>query len=207
MISMDTPEVASMALGDDLDLYQKAYLCGGPERVALVALVALCQDGRITISPARHRVSAVTREPADPVETAALEAIPEVGCVLGPLSLEISGSPAVTAVRATLVKDGLLSRWRQAGRTSQGRKVRDLLLTGEPAPGPQAIAVNGAAGITDARLHRLFTTPDPEPLGPLTERPRRMFGGSGGRDTPGLEGYVKDGYLADDSSGGSSSDP
>jgi hypothetical protein len=199
-----------MAFGDDLDHYQIAYLCAGPERVALVALVALCQDDRITISPARHRVSAVMREPADPVETAALEAIPEVGCVLGPLLRHTAQSPAVIAVRASLVKDGLLSRWQAAGRTSRGRKTRDQLLTREPAPGPQSIAVTGAAGITDAKLYRVFTTPDPEPLGPLTEQSRRTFGGSGGRDTPGLEGYAKDGYSADDRYGnysGSDFDP
>jgi uncharacterized protein (TIGR04222 family) len=39
-----------------LDVYEVAYLCGGQERVALAAVVAMQQDGRITISRTRHRV-------------------------------------------------------------------------------------------------------------------------------------------------------
>ncbi|WP_443029605.1 TIGR04222 domain-containing membrane protein [Spirillospora sp. NBC_01491] len=66
------------------DLYESAWLCGGPGRVALVALVALSRDGRITISSERHRVDAVRRKPGDPVERAALGAIPHTGLLLGP---------------------------------------------------------------------------------------------------------------------------
>ena len=39
-----------MASVSELDAYEIAYLCGGAERVALAALVAMRQDGRITIS-------------------------------------------------------------------------------------------------------------------------------------------------------------
>lgn len=39
---------------DELDVYEVAYLCGGVERVAQVVLVALLQDGRVKIAPARR---------------------------------------------------------------------------------------------------------------------------------------------------------
>jgi uncharacterized protein (TIGR04222 family) len=34
----------------ELDVYQVAYLCGGPQRVAIAAVAAMAQDGRIKIS-------------------------------------------------------------------------------------------------------------------------------------------------------------
>jgi hypothetical protein len=83
---------------------------------------------------------------------------PAVGRVLGPALLATAESPAVAAVRASLVQGGLLSRWQRAGHTSQGRKARALLLAKEATPGLPGIAVIGAAGIADALLHRIFTT-------------------------------------------------
>ena len=52
-----------MASVSDLDVYEIAYLCGGPERVALTAVAAMARDGRIKISRSRHRVqvAATTR--------------------------------------------------------------------------------------------------------------------------------------------------
>ena len=58
----------------ELDLYEVAYLCGGPGRAALTAVVTLRQDGRIKISPARHRITITRDEASHPVERAVLDA-------------------------------------------------------------------------------------------------------------------------------------
>lgn len=174
-----------MALGDELDLYGVSYLCGGPRRVAVVVLVALCADGRIRISPGRHRVNAVTREPGDPVEAAALDAIPEVGRLLGAVIDTIARSTAVAATRSSLVEQGLFRRWHRAGPTLRGRKTRRRLLADARPPGLRGIAVAGPEGIADDRLRRAFTTPDPEPVRAVRMHVPRRFGGSGGGDTPG----------------------
>lgn len=86
----------------ELDLYQIAYVCGGPKRVVMVALVALLQDGRIKISPALHRVNVVRRAPRDPVESAVLDAVPSAGKFLGPTVQAVASSPAVEEIGRTL---------------------------------------------------------------------------------------------------------
>ena len=62
----------------DLDLYEIAYLAGGPERAVDTALVALVQTGRIRVhSPGRF--AAVGLTPPAPVEAAVLDAIGQAG--------------------------------------------------------------------------------------------------------------------------------
>ena len=68
----------------ELDVYEIAYLCGGVQRVALAAVAAMQQDGRIKISRTRHRVQVVHRRAGQPVERAVLEAVPGSGKALGP---------------------------------------------------------------------------------------------------------------------------
>ena len=70
---------------NELDVYEIAYLCGGAERVALAAVIAMQQDGRITISRTRHRVKVARRRTSRPVERAVLDAAPDAGKVLGQL--------------------------------------------------------------------------------------------------------------------------
>ncbi|HET6192876.1 MAG TPA: DUF1707 domain-containing protein, partial [Trebonia sp.] len=81
--------------GRALRLYEAAYLCGGPRRVALTAVVTMHQDGRIKISPARHRVVVIRDEASDPVERAVLDAAPWPGTGLGLVLDEVAGSAAV----------------------------------------------------------------------------------------------------------------
>ncbi|MGK5556659.1 TIGR04222 domain-containing membrane protein [Actinomadura kijaniata] len=79
---------------DELDVYETAYLCGGAERVALVALVALRQDRRVEIAPARRRIAVVRSEARHPVEAAALEVIPAAGLPLWRALTRIAAHPA-----------------------------------------------------------------------------------------------------------------
>lgn len=194
-----------MTAGDELDLYETAYLVAGPPRVALVALVALCEERRVAVSTARHRVDALVREPADDMERAVLDAVPDAGRLLGKVLREVERSDAVADVRESLVERGLLSRLRwpgAPGRTGEGRRERDRLVADASAKGLRAVAAGGAEAIADARLRRVFTTPDPEPV---QVRDKRRFGGLGGRDTPGLGRYTGDGHLGQSSDTGSDS--
>jgi hypothetical protein len=151
-----------------LDVYSMAYLCGGPERVAMVVLAGLCADGRIKISSARHRVSVVRPAPRDAVETAVLDAIPNAGMVLGPAVQSIAGSPAVQEIGRTLTDRGLLPRSRlsalwQWGRVMRGRRVRRRLARRDDQDGLGRVAVRGTPGIADDTIRRIFETPDPPP--------------------------------------------
>ena len=151
----------------ELDVYQVAYLCGGPQRVALAAVAALAQDGRIKISRARHRVQAVHRRAGQPVERAVLDAVPASGKVLGPVLKDVARSAAVQELIEGLRRGGLVGHHSVAGHphlSAAGRAARkELEDFGADAPRERRVAVLGAAGITSAGLRGIFETPDPPP--------------------------------------------
>jgi uncharacterized protein (TIGR04222 family) len=161
----------------ELDVYQVAYLCGGPQRVAVAAVAAMAQDGRIKISRARHRVQAVHGRAGQPVERAVLDAVPASGKVLGPLLEGVARSAAVQELVEGLRRGGLVGHHSLAGHphlSAAGRTARkELEDSGADAPGERRVAVLGTAGITDAGLRGIFETPDPPPGGELAGRRTR----------------------------------
>ena len=150
-----------------LDVYEIAYLCGGPERVALAAVVAMQQDGRIRISPTRHRIQVVHRRASRPIETAVLDAVPASGTVLGPALRDIAKSGAVGQLIEELRGCGLIGQHAVLGHpqlSAAGRQARkDLEDSSATMRREGRVAVLGAADITDAKLRAIFETPDPPP--------------------------------------------
>jgi hypothetical protein len=161
----------------ELDVYQVAYLCGGPQRVALAAVAAMAQDGRIKVSRTRHRVQMVHRRAGEPVERAVLDAVPAPGKVLGPLLEEVAHSAAVQELVEGLRRGGLVGHHSLAGHphlSAAGRAARkELEDCGAEAPGERRVAVLGTAGITSAGLRGIFEMPDPPPGGELAGRRTR----------------------------------
>ena len=162
---------------DELDVYEIAYLCGGSERVALAAVAAMAQDGRIRISRTRHRVQVVHRRGGQPAERAVLDAVPDSGTVLGSLLADVARSAAVTELIEGLRGRGLVGRHSLAGHphlSAAGRQVRKEL----ESPGPELrgdlrVAVLGPAGIADAGLRDIVRSPDPPPGGKLVPKTRK----------------------------------
>ncbi|MFL6054261.1 MAG: TIGR04222 domain-containing membrane protein [Actinoallomurus sp.] len=143
----------------DLSPYDVAYLFGGPDRVAVVALVALHADGRIRITPDRHRVLAERRYAQDPVETAALNLVPDVGRVLGWIRMLIAASPVVAEIGRRLRADGLFPGARMSALWQRDRIRRNRSLRRELAENPEGlvrVAVQGVAGIPDDELRGIF---------------------------------------------------
>jgi hypothetical protein len=169
-----------MASVTELDVYEIAYLCGGAERVALAAVVAMQQDGRITISRTRHRVQVARRRATQPVERAVLDAVPTTGQVLGGLLHDVAHSAAVQELTDGLRQDGLVGHHSLAGHphlSAAGRKARaELEGSGAKVPREQRVAVLGASGIADAGLRDIFETPDPPPGGKLLPKTRKTAG-------------------------------
>lgn len=154
---------------DGLNVYQIAYVCGGPARVAMVALVGLYEDGQVKIGRARHRVTVVAGDQSDPVRAAAVEAIPDAGRLLGSVLAEVARSGAVAEIRRTLRDGGLLPGSRITGlwpspRLRAARGLRKRIVAGLPgeADDPRRVATMGSAGIGDAVLRQIFETPDPD---------------------------------------------
>jgi uncharacterized protein (TIGR04222 family) len=161
-------KVSQMRDHTELDPYEIAYLCGGRGRVAMTVLVRLAENGQIRISSDRHRVHAVRRAPRDPVETEALEVIPDMGRVLGLTMLMIAASDAVEQVGQQLRADRLVPTSRigalwQWGRVRHARRLRRGLDRAPTLDGLSRVAAIGAAGIADDELREIFETHVYEP--------------------------------------------
>jgi hypothetical protein len=157
--------------GDRLDpalgLYEVAYLCGGPRRVALTAVVTMRQDGRIKISPARHRIQVTRDEANHPVERAVLDAVAWPGMRLRLVLDEVAGSAAVRSAGDELRRRVLLGK--HSHLTSPGRKLRDELR--EKVPDGLRTAVLGTSGV-DSELQKVLDAPDPPPGSTLIPKRR-----------------------------------
>jgi hypothetical protein len=153
--------------GQALGLYEAAYLCGGPTRVALTAVVTMHQDGRIKISPARHRIVIIRDEASDPVERAVLDAAPWPGKGLGVVLDEVAGSAAVDSAGDELRRRGLLGK--HSHPTTAGRELRAELQ--EEVPEGLRIAVLGTGGV-DSELRKVLDAPDPPPGSTLIPKRR-----------------------------------
>jgi hypothetical protein len=160
-----------MASVSELNVHEIAYLCGGAERVALAAAVAMQQDGRIAISRTRHRVRVARRKASQPVERAVLDAVPDAGKVLGQLLHDVAHSAAVQELIDGLRRDGLVGHHSLGGHphlSAAGRKARtELENSGVKLPRERRVAVLGTSGIADPGLRDIFETPDPPPGGKL----------------------------------------
>jgi hypothetical protein len=158
-----------------VNLYEVAYLCGGPRRVALTAVVIMCQDGRIKISPARHRIVVTCDEATHPVERAVLDAAPWPGMGLRFVLDEVADSAAVHSAGDELRRCGLLSKHSRL--TAAGRELRGEL-RGKVTEGLR-IAVLGTSGV-DRELRKVLDAPDPPPGSTLI--PKRRDKGKHGYD-------------------------
>lgn len=144
--------------GRGLSLYEVAHLCGGPGRVALTAVITMHQDGRVKISPARHRVVVTRDEASHPVERAVLDAAQWPGMGLRFVLDEVAGSRAAHSAADELRRSGLLGKHSRL--TAKGRELRDELL--DEIPEGLRIAVLGTSGV-DGPLRKVLGAPDPPP--------------------------------------------
>jgi hypothetical protein len=172
--------------GGVLSLYEVAYLCGGPGRVALTAVVTMHQDGRVKISPARHRVVVTRDEASHPVERAVLDAAQWPGMGLRFVLDEVAGSAAVHSAEDELRCRGLLGK--HSHLTATGRELRDELR--DEIPEGLHIAVLGTSAV-DSALRKVLDAPDPPPGSTLIPK-RREKGEHAYGETPadtGVPGY------------------
>ncbi|WP_019632022.1 TIGR04222 domain-containing membrane protein [Actinomadura atramentaria] len=168
-------------------LHEAAYVCGGPERVALVALVELERAGRVRISSGGHRVSVLAREADDPITAAALAAVPDTGRVLRAVLRDVASATAVAGLAAALRAEGVVAhRLLPTRLTSRGRRLRRSLTSDVTTE--RRTAVLGVPGIADPRVRRIFETPDPPPAASLLPKNRRWPDHAGPYDAPDRSG-------------------
>ena len=92
------------------DLYDVAYLAGGPRRVVETAVVALVENGRLRVDRATGRLHVVDPHRRHPVEAVVLDAVGARGRSFGGLAWRARSDPRLATVADGLARNGLLSR-------------------------------------------------------------------------------------------------
>jgi hypothetical protein len=137
----------TVPVGTDLDLYDIAFLAGGPARVVDTAVVALVRTGRLRLhSPGRLATADISRR--HPVEAAVLDAV-------GP-----TGHRSMDTIQWRVIEDARLRdiEQRLRGRRLVGRAGVGGLRLGHPAlvpsrAGRQVLAAVGALpGVDDEAM-------------------------------------------------------
>ncbi|MEV6412472.1 TIGR04222 domain-containing membrane protein [Kribbella sp. NPDC051718] len=147
-----------------LSLHELSYLCGGPRRAVLTAVLALCQSEQLELG-ADGRAYRVDETPstagwpveADVVELAVLEVVTVGGIDLKAIVETVAGSRAIRQTRGMLAARGLAPKW-WPGLTGAGRRARREVLA-NPPEGLRRIAVLGPKAIEDAQLRRTLSEP------------------------------------------------
>ncbi|MFG2089690.1 MULTISPECIES: TIGR04222 domain-containing membrane protein [unclassified Spirillospora] len=148
---------------DELGLYEVALLCGGRERVAQTALLALYEARRIRIGRGTRRVRVVRDESDDAVQAAVLAEIPDVGRLLGQVIAAAAKAPQTRAAGDGLRAAGLL-RGGRLRPTRRGRALRRRLADEPGTSGPERLAALGPAGVEDAWIREILEAGDPKPI-------------------------------------------
>ena len=148
----------------DLDVYDVAFLAGGPERVVEAALVALVRSGRVRVhSPGQLATVGLARR--HPVEAAVLDAVGPMGHrSVDTIYWRVAEDDRLLDVGRRLHKAGLLGRLgaavsvfhgerRALVPTRAGHRVLRGLADGPSLGDPEVVrvAVGGRAAMTDAR--------------------------------------------------------
>ena len=200
-----------------LDVYDIAYLAGGPERVVDTALVALVESGRVRVH-GTGQLAVVEPGRSDPVGAAVMDAIGTRGHrSVDVVRWRLADDDRVLSIGRRLATAGLVRRWRVVPRrtaraavlTAAGRRTLRALVS-EPPRDPALdggtallVALHGRARLSDD-LRRSFLF-EPVRVPTAKERAagirRRLDGLSG--DPSYARGGVGDGGVGGGGDGGS----
>jgi hypothetical protein len=170
-----------MVTTTDLDLYDLAFLWGGPERVIDTAVVALVRRGNLRV----HRPGQLTTaDPArrHPVEAAVLDAVgPTGGRSVDMVCWRLVGDDRLRDIGRGLRDRGLVVRRLGVGRGGSlvaNRAGRRLRAEVGQLPGVDAeamrVARGGRAEMASRKLRaEIFEPPDNRPVVPRSRRPFR----------------------------------
>ena len=138
------------------DLYEMAYLAGGPRRVVETAVVALVENGRLRVDRPTGRLHVVDPHRRHPVEAVVLDAVGPRGRFVWGLVWRARPDPRLATVADGLARNGLLTRrggvdarersfWTLSGLTRAGRAA--LRQVRQSPPFPPATGGNAALAV------------------------------------------------------------
>ncbi|MEX5717226.1 TIGR04222 domain-containing membrane protein [Geodermatophilus maliterrae] len=147
------------------DVYDVAFLAGGPHRVVDTALVALASTGRVrAVAPGELQVVDPRRR--HPVEAAVLDAVGGRGRrSVDTVHWRALADRRVTGIGRRLHDAGLLGR--VLGPTAAGRRLLRELRCAVGAGDPvRRVALDGREQVTDPALHAAVFEPPRHPVLP-----------------------------------------
>jgi hypothetical protein len=159
----------SSAAPPDLDVYEIAFLAGGPLRVVDTAVVALVRNHRLRVhATGRLATAQLTRR--HPVEAAVLDAVGPTGHrSVDTISWRLHDDPRLNSVGERLQEAGLLSSSHAVLRLTGDRRSlvptragRHVLGTLDALTGPEElrVALGGREAMVDSRLRaEIFEPP------------------------------------------------
>ncbi|SFT80706.1 TIGR04222 domain-containing protein [Geodermatophilus amargosae] len=151
------------------DLYEIAYLAGGPRRAVEAAVVALIEDGRLQVTRSIAELHVVDPRSRHPVEAAVLDAAdPPARRSIDAIVRRLRPDDRLIALADGLQQAGLVSRrggveataelaWRAVRLTRAGRRALRRLRTDPPVVGRSealAVALGGRRAWADDGLLR-----------------------------------------------------
>jgi hypothetical protein len=167
-------------LAVDYDVYEVAYLAGGPRRAVDAAMVALVEGGRVAVDRSTGQLTVADGGRRHPVEAAVLDAIgARHHRTMATVRWRVETDERLSAVRRRLESDGLLrpsapssrrySAWSLMALTAEGRRTLRHLRAEPPADriavgtGAMPVALGGPTAMADPDLRSaLFDPPGPQ---------------------------------------------
>ena len=149
------------------DVYEVAFLAGGPRRAVDTAVVALVESGRLHVSPLSGELSVVRHRRWHSVEAAVLEVVGQPGeWSIETVRRRVESDERIRSLGDRLERDGLLAssasrarmrtrRWRLLSLTAEGRRTLRQLQTDPPhdrvagETSAMAVALGGTRRMTD----------------------------------------------------------
>jgi hypothetical protein len=200
-----------------LDVYELAYLAGGPRRAVEAAVVALAEAGVLRVTRPTGELLLLRRRPCRDLEAAVLDAVGfRDSHLLGTVCWRLRADVRLTAIGRRLRADGLLADgdgleslrrrfWTVlsvtgAGRRALRRRRREL---GSDGPEALRVALCGPGAMRDRRLSvALFDPPSLPPAPPLRPGPPADRHAAGGYYPHGASAFFGGGALAGGFGGG-----
>jgi hypothetical protein len=167
------------------DLYEVAYLAGGPRRAVEAAVVALVEGRRLRVTLATGHLHLTDPRRRHPVEAAVLDAAgPRAGRSIDGIAWRVRTDTRLAALADRLQQAGLVSRrggvhataertWTALGLTRAGRRELRRLRSAPAVVGRAetlAVALNGPGAWADAERRAAVFAPPP-PYVPTTPGP------------------------------------
>ena len=168
---------APQTLATAYDVYEVAFLAGGPRRAVDTAVVALVESGRVRVSRLSGELSVVEHRRRHPVEAAVLDVVGQQGeWSIDTVHRRLESDERLRSLGQRLERDGLVSpaashsrirmgHWQLLSLTGEGRRILRQLRSDPPPDrvagdtSAMAVALTGTGHMADRVVHATVFAP------------------------------------------------